>query len=57
MNGPDGWRTRLYYSNMSGNAFVDQMDPTTDKVGLATYGQSQALNRHSQRIFRRSEPH
>lgn len=43
MSGPNGWQTRLYYSNMSGHAFVAQMDPTTDQVGLATYSNAATL--------------
>jgi hypothetical protein len=43
MNGPAGWRTRLFYSNMSGNAFVDQMDSAQDQVGLVTYSKSSSL--------------
>ena len=43
MNGPAGWRTRLFYSNMSGNAFVDQMDSTQDKIGLVTYDSNPTL--------------
>jgi hypothetical protein len=43
MNGPDGWKTRLYYSNMSGYTFVDQMDSSQDKIGLVTYSQAASV--------------
>jgi len=43
MDGPDGWKTRLYYSNMSGHTFVDQMDSSQDKIGLVTYSSSASV--------------
>src|SRR5690606_35381758 len=43
LSGPDGWQTRLYYSKAAGNTFVDQMDPTQDKVGLVTYHKSASV--------------
>jgi len=43
MDGPAGYKYKIYYANASGFAFVDQMSTTEDKVGLVIYNQTPYL--------------
>jgi len=43
MDGPDGSKFKIWYSNQSGYTFVTKMNPNTDQIGLVTYTTNAAL--------------
>jgi hypothetical protein len=43
MDGPDGSKFKIWYSNLSGYTFVTKMNPDTDQIGLVTYTTNAAL--------------